>query len=448
MDNKILKRIIILLVILLLIALVTVMALNHFNKNQESAETLNEEEMGDNVLENYGKDENGKIDEQSYFDIKTCMQNYLDYINMNNSQYFVQDEEGNYVRIDQNEIKQKIYNLLSNKFITEKNITIENLYNNIKVLEKNAIFVPLEARLIQDGEIKSFLVHGLVESINGYTVLDKMYAIVNINVVEGNFSIEPISGNYNSIKEVKIGSLENTITSNANNNFKMAYIQREDLPKEYVNVFKRLALGAPEELYKLLDEKYKNAKFRTLEEFKEYIKENKAEIISARLAKYQVINNEENGFRYICIDQHDNYYIIKQKSILQDYDLILDIYSIDIPEFVEKYNKAEEKEKILLNIQKAFQAIDAGDYRYVYEKLDDTYKSNYFKTQEELEKYIKEKWYKNNKVEYGTYEKNGDVYVYNIRISDEDNTLAEKINIKVVMKLLEGTEFVMSFSVE
>jgi len=38
--------------------------------------------------------------------------------------------------------------------------------------------------------------------------------------------------------------------------------------------------------------------------------------------------------------------------------------------------------------------------------------------------------------------------VYNIRISDEDNTSTQRINIKVVMKLLEGTDFVMSFSVE
>lgn len=448
MDNKMLKRIIIFLVILLLIALVIVIALNYFNKNQASTETLSEEGMGDDVLGNYGKSDNGRIDEQSYFDIKTCMQKYLNYINMNNSQYFVQDEEENYVSIDQNEIKQKIYNLLSNKYISEKNITIENLYDNIKVLEKNTIFVPLEATLIQDGDIKSFLVYGLIESINGYTVLDKMYAVVNINVVEGNFSIEPISGEYNSIKEVKIGSLENTITSNSDNKFKMTYIKNEDFPKEYINVFKRLALGAPEELYKLLDEEYKNARFKTLEEFKEYINENKSDIISARLTKYQVINNEEDGFRYICIDQHDNYYIIEQKSILQDYDLILDLYSIDIPEFVEKYDKSEEKEKILLNIQKAFQAIDAGDYRYVYEKLDDTYKSNYFKTKEDLEKYVQEKWYKDNKVEYGAYEKNEDIYIYNIRISDEKNTSSEIINIKIVMKLLEGTDFVMSFSVE
>lgn len=448
MDNKMLKRIIILLVILLLIVLGAIMVINYLNKPQGNTLDVSEEESGDDVLGNYGKNINGTIDEQSYFDIKTCMQKYLDYINMNNSQYFVQDEEGNYVSIDQNEIKQKIYNLLSSKFISEKNITIENLYNNIKVLEKNAIFVPLEATLIQDADIKSFLVYGLVESINGYTVLDKMNAIVNIDIIEGKFSIEPIYEEYNNIGEVKISTLENTITSNEDNKFKMTYIQKEDFPKEYVNVFKRLALGAPEELYKLLDEEYKNARFKTLEEFKDYIKENKSEIISARLAKYQVINNEENGLRYICIDQHNNYYIIEQESILQDYDLILDTYSIDIPEFLEKYNKAEEKEKILLNIQKVFQAIDSGDYRYVYEKLDNTYKSNYFKTETELKNYIQQKWYKNNKVEYGTYEKNEDVYVYNIRISDEDNTGAEIINIKVVMKLLEGTDFVMSFSVE
>ena len=268
-------------------------------------------EDGENFLEKYGKTENNTIDYQSYFDIKSCMQKYIDNINIKNSKYYLYDKTNHKLIVtDENEIKQNIYNLLSNKFIEDKEITLDNLYDNIDTLSEEAIYLPVEAKLIQDEDIKSFATYGLVQLSKDYSVAYKLFAIVNINVKEGKFSIEPLKDEYTSIDEILIKDTEKTITANEENKFTMTYVTAEDYPSEYINIYKGLALGYPEKLYELLDEEYKKAKFENIEEFKKYIEKNKTKIQSTRLDKYKV-DVYEDSIRYICIDQYKNYYIKK-----------------------------------------------------------------------------------------------------------------------------------------
>lgn len=450
MNSQKLKKFIIFLIVLLVISIVTIIIIKKFLKKDNKIDEIITENgrVGTNIYENYGKVSSGGVDSDAYFDIKKHMQKYLDIRNINSLLYGYYNENGEYIStVSDEEIKQKIYNVLSNKYIAENNVTTENLYEYVDILKEPAIFVPVEMSLIQDGEIKSFIVYGLVESEKDYRLIDEIFAVINIEMSGYKFSIEPIKGDYSSIKEIKIDKLEDNITNNEDNEFFQAYVTAEDIPLEYINIYKGLALGNPERLYNLLDEEYRKARFGSIEEFKKYIEKNKNEIMLVQLEKYQV-NVEGNKIKYICVDKQGNYYIINQEEALDDYTIILDTYSIDIPEFIEKYNKSRENEKILLNIQKVFQAINSGDYKYVYNKLDNTFKANYFKTQEEFETYIKNNWYEKNEIKYVTYQKNEDIYVYNIEITNADNTNAEKINKKIVMELLEGTAFVMSFNVE
>ena len=84
----------------------------------------------------------------------------------------------------------------------------------------------------------------------------------------------------------------------------------------------------------------------------------------------------------------------------------------------------------------------------MYSKLDDTFKQNYFNTLAKFETYMKQHFYANNQVKYGSFEKSGQIYVYHIRISDRNNENAQVISMKILMQLKTGTDFVMSFSVE
>ena len=127
-----------------------------------------------------------------------------------------------------------------------------------------------------------------------------------------------------------------------------------------------------------------------------------------------------------------------------EYTLILDTYTIDLPEFLEKYNNSTDQQKVALNIDKFMQAINAKDYKYAYNCLADSFKNNYFKTQEEFENYAKENFYSSNNVEYNEFDTQGDVYTYSVILTDKETS--EQKNKTFIVKLEEGTEFVLSFN--
>lgn len=445
MDKKLLKKLLIFSILLLIIIMIMLAVMNYINK-QKLAE-MNNEDNGYNFIENYGTSKNGGIDYQSYFDIKMYMQKFLNNININNSQYKTYDIYGNSVQLlQENEIKQKILNLLSNKYINEKNITIDNLYEHVKVLEEKTMYVPLETILVYDGEIKSFLTHGLIEKRKDYTVVDELYAIVNINLKAGNFSIEPIYGNYNNINEINIEKLEDTILPNDDNEWNTLYATTEEIPTEYINIYQCLALGAPEKLYELLDEEYRNSKFGSLDEFKNYIQKRKTKIKNCRLEEYKrsVIDDK---VVYICIDQYENYYIISENQTLLDFDIMLDTYTIDINEFIEKYNSSDNDVKVALNIEKMIDAIQDKDYKFVYNKLNETFKNNNFKTQEDFEYFLQERFDPNeDEVSYKQYKEVAGLHTLEIEVTDADMQTTKKA--EILMQLKENRDFVFSFSAE
>ena len=127
------------------------------------------------------------------------------------------------------------------------------------------------------------------------------------------------------------------------------------------------------------------------------------------------------------------------------YNLILDTYTIDLPQFLEKYNKANSIEKCGYNIQKCIEAINNKDYRYVYNKLDEEFKNNNYQLQEQFENIIKEKLFNSNKVSNASINNEGNTYIYNITVQDIENENNTQ-NMTIIMQLKEGTDFVMSFS--
>lgn len=199
-------------------------------------------------------------------------------------------------------------------------------------------------------------------------------------------------------------------------------------------------------MYELLDKGYKQAKFGSLEKFKQYITTNKTEIIGINPQQYQVTDGEDNTKQYVIIDQNEHYYIVREKGVL-DYSILLDTYTIDLPEFTEKYNNSTDEQKVLLNIQKFFEAINGQDYQYAYNKLDETYRNNNFKTLAEFQAYAQKNFFAQNKLAAGKAEKQGNLYLYDITISDVSGKDKSTKTKKFVMQLKEGTDFVMSFGI-
>ena len=165
-----------------------------------------------------------------------------------------------------------------------------------------------------------------------------------------------------------------------------------------------------------------------------------------------------NGNRYVCKDGKDNFYIFNVNKVL-DYTVVLDTYTVDLPEFTEKYNKVSAQEKVALNINKVITALNDKDYKYIYNKLADSFKDNYFNNEDELKEYLSNKLYDNNEINFGKFSDEGNgIYTYEIELSEisNENEAAQegkgdnfaRIKMNVVMQLKEGTDFVMSFSIE
>lgn len=435
MDKNKEKIILCCIILLIVVMFVLITLLNGLNKQTEELG----QDTGSSIYEDYSNSENNEIDRMTYFNINNCITNYLGAINQNNSLYYGYDQNGKYTRIVSTEdINQRIYDLLSEKYIKQNNITIENLRNHLKLMETDSIFVPTNIKIIQNGEIKSFLVQGLVENITNLNLIEEIFAIVNIDITNSVFSIEPIYGNYKNIEEIKIEQLEEIIKVNDNNIFYMSSSSNQDVAKDYINLYKRIALGKPEIMYNLLNKEYREVKFQNEEGFKRYIEENRQKILGIRVEKFQV-NERDDYSEFICIDQYENYYIFMEKEIL-DYSVILDTYTIDLPEFIKQYNNASSQKRVGMNIEKIITAIKNGDYQYVYNKLDNTFRSNNFSTVDQLKNYIENNLKDFSNIEYLEFSEEGGLCIYKTKI---DNKF-----LNVIMQLDSGTDFSMSFNVE
>ena len=99
--------------------------------------------------------------------------------------------------------------------------------------------------------------------------------------------------------------------------------------------------------------------------------------------------------------------------------------------------------------------INQKDYEYVYSKLDETFKQNYYNNQESLEAFIKENLFNKNKASFQEYSSEQNLGIYKVRIEKEyqdgeqapEGKNAEFQNLNIIMKLGQGTDFFMSFSI-
>ena len=279
-----------------------------------------------------------------------------------------------------------------------------------------------------------------------------MYFILNIDNSNSTYSIEPIF-NVNNVNDIELNTEELTIEKNRYNTYVQKEYTEEDICEQYMTMYKALMLSNTNEAYKYLDNEYRNLKYGSLQEYKDFIISNNDDINDFEMKAYSI-----NGNRYVCKDGKDNFYIFNVNKVL-DYTVVLDTYTVDLPEFTEKYNKVNAQEKVALNINKVITALNNKDYKYIYNKLADSFKDNYFNNEDELKEYLSNKLYDNNEINFGKFSDEGNgIYTYEIELSEisNENEAAQegkgdnfaRIKMNVVMQLKEGTDFVMSFSIE
>ena len=454
---KNLKKIIIVLAIIVTVLILIILFFISRIKKQSIDDEGNFEEAeyieGSYEIDNiYFK----KIDDRmEYFIINSIIeefQMYINYLDYDLSETRLQvnnlNEENEVIENFKNQGISVLKKMISSKYISDFNIDDEKIYNKLvdyanKDLSINNIYVSKK-----NERINTFIVYLDVANLNKQLEL----AIV-LDSYNNSFAIMLDDYiNTNNITEENIlgNNLEQVIESIDVNEYNIYNIP-DNSNKEYVKLifddYREKMQNNPEKAYDILYEEYRDKRFKGIQDFENYLDEKYLNISYIELSKYQ-INEYEEYIEYICIDEENNYYIFKEKGVM-DYTVQLDTYTIDSQDFIEKYNKGNEQVKVGMNIEKIFQALNNKDYEYVYGKLNETFKNNNFVSVEKLENYMQQNLFDNNKVEYVEFSKEGDIYIYDLKISNGDDEESSDVrNMTVIMKLLDDTDFVMSFSIE
>lgn len=411
--------------IIILIIILIISFLIYLNINNEDV-MLNEQITENDINEVYEIEEieaNTKIrlvDSQSqYYSVIACINNYYNDI-----------LEGN---------NKKLYDTLDNRYIQENSITQENVIEKINTSNfSNPDYIAKDMYIQETENIYNYYINGYLKE-QGMNI--NTYFVLFVDQYNSTYSIYPINEErYNNIIELKEIIESEKISENDNNLYKVVQVSDEDTAKRLLEDYQYKIGNNIQLAYEKLNNEYKQKKFSNIEEYTQYI--NNIGISQANVVQYKK-NKIDDYIQYIILDENGRYYVFNETSVMK-YNVLLDIYTIESTNFVESYNNSNEAEKVQYNIQLWFYAINDGDYAYAYNKLDQTYRNNNFPTQADFENYMKTTFYAYNKLGYTSYEQNGDLYIYKMVITNsEDST--QTIEKQFVVKLLEGTDFVMSF---
>lgn len=443
MEN--LKKIAIILIVCIVVIIGILLII--FNKEDK---TIQQEEFGSyenggdqiNLSKNIEKVTNPTI----YYTVNNCMEDYLKVIstNINNNEEYIEGGEINFLQLNniytEEEKNKYIYNLLSINYIQNRKIDINNVNEFIIDIDTADNYIINKMYQIEGEKISYYVLNINVDNfknLNYKIILDNENNTYMIEPLD-NIDIDNIS-----VDDIVYQDLEK-INKNENNTFEFNRIDNQEMAKRYFYNYKMAILNNVQSSFYLLEKEYREKRFGTLTNYVEYIQENEENIKNIKIKQF-LINDYDDYTEYVCKDQNENLYIFKAEAVM-DYTLQLDTYTIDLPSFVEKYNKSTEQEKVGMNIEKVISAINSKDYKYVYNKLDDNFKNNNFENLDLFIKYIQNSFFEYNETDYKEFKSLAGVYTYNFKLIDKNNPENIK-DFTIIMKLLDNLDFVMSFQI-
>lgn len=414
MEN--IKKMIIIVITIIILLIISLLIVKYLDKKyrEENFESQINIEIANKI---------DKVkDKNEFFAVKSCVTKYLSFV--------AQDD------------KEIVYSFLDKNYIEQYNIANENAIPKMEEYGEPTFFVD-KMYVIQDTiDVYTYFVYGKVidkqnAKVTDYNIairLDKqrdLFSVIPYNFVEDNkYNIE--IGNTITLKY-------NEISDNTYNQFAFKSITDTEMIEMYINEIKDRIIYDVESLYNKLDKTYAQNKFANIEEYKKYMTKKVSTIYQLKIDKYQIKDYDEYK-QYICVDQNANYYIINEINPGQ-YELILDLYTIDIPEYVQKYNEYTDNQKGAICIDKFIRNINDENYRLAYKMLSEGFRDNYFKTEASFEDYAKKHFLGKN-ASFKEVQTQEGLYVYKVTLSQENLGETEK---NFIVKLKEGTNFELSF---
>ena len=434
------KRLIILLSIIIVIVLIIFLIIRiKINNTGSDFQEIESEKIANYEAENKLVKEKNR---NKYFAIEEIYSSFLDANLYQNYEY--------------------VYNMLDENYIKNNNINKENIFSKINIFNidnlgdyqadmmKISFYVDDVYCIEKSANITIYFVYGnIVDKIKNQN--EQYNLMVEMDSKNQTFYILPqeYMEENNYIDSTKIAECNisiDEIKENDYNTFQFNNIDDITIMNRYLSKYQNSIVDNLEKSYDFLDEEYKKVKFNNYSEYKKYVEDNMKDILSITIVKYK-INEKEDSNEYIFIDQFDNYYILKENAIM-DYKIMLDTYTLDTQEFIDKYETENLQTKIGMNVDKIIRALNIHDYNYIYNKLDDNFKNNNFDTIEKFEEYMKTNYPHRYDVQYYKFKEELGVYEQSIDLIPKDNSNTEETSMNIIMKLKENTDFVMSFNIK
>lgn len=445
---KTLKRMIILIMVFIIIILIVVLGLlNKYGKKEESDKD-SYENGADQV--NINTELNEVTEPTYYYTVYSCLENYIKSVTTKLEEFdaenYIPGGEMNYFEMlgiqTENEKNQYIYNLLDSNYIRENNITINNINQYVESNKLNINFNIEKMYEMLNERVYQYVVYIRTNENS------KLCFLISLDTQNLTYMIRPVQYiEYDNLKKEDIYENIEEIKENENNVYDYTRISNEEMAKKYFYDFKYNIINNPNYIYNKLEKEYRDERFENLNKFYEYVEDDKENLSDISLNKYSV-NVYDKYTEYVCKDQYDNIYIFKADAVM-DYNIILDTYTIKSDKFKEEYEKSNAEKKVQMNIDKFIQMLNIHDYTTSYNCLSDSFKNNYFNSQEEFKKYIKNNLFAHNKLNFkGFEEKENNIYVTTIQLSDLTKESSENKEMTIIMQLKEDMNFVMSFSIE
>lgn len=414
--------------------------------------------------DNISKEEMNKI----YSEVKENNEDVKDEkpirTNRINTYVTVEETIKNYIENTKNQNVELVMSVLNKEYISKNNINSNNLSSSTQQYKNITSYKNIEMYEQNSEKFTAYYIKGQINDQGN------VYFEIGVDVNNHTYDIMPITENEYTTK-INQSTGERTIEKNENNSIEFKDYDNADIAKMYFDDYLKQMISNPEKAYNLLDKQYRETKFENYNGFVQYINANREKLeltykmetldnndfekysdyldfklqhSNLGIKKYS-IETYESYVQYTCQDAEGNYYIFSAQYPM-DYSVVLDVYTTDTPYFKNMYSRSTDQNKAKLNLEKIQEALNNKDYKYIYSKLNATFKANNFATESQFESYMKDNFFDKNQITYNIVEKQGDAWLFNAKLNNANGK--EQKGINLVVKLNEGTEFEMSFSIK
>lgn len=239
----------------------------------------------------------------------------LETVNEYNTFFTVTSYINDYINNISNQDSSSLYDVLYSDYIDKKNITLNNIYNNIEEYPINSSVKVIKMEYVKVKNDYIYYVEGKVNQItfDGKQEIDNNFKVVVITDFDTlSFAIYPLQekDNYkkiiDSIKKIKIEDNKNNKIKNS------SLVSKEQICVFYLSDYVDKINNNIEEAYNLLSDQQK--KQYTLDKYKEFINAN-IDKITTNADKCSLELSGTNRV-YTVIDINKNKYTFTEKNIM------------------------------------------------------------------------------------------------------------------------------------